>query len=68
MTDMKTRDPERIVPEKLNVYSSGIDACRSVKGWREDDLANWVATHRREVKRIVCGSSKHKKADYCSAA
>jgi hypothetical protein len=52
-------------PEKFKEMMSGMDACRLVRGWPEDELADWVASHRREVKRMVCESSEHENDSFC---
>jgi len=52
-------------PEGMKQMMSGMDACRMLRGWPEDDLAGWVASHRDEVKRMVCDSSAHRDAAFC---
>jgi hypothetical protein len=62
---MRSRNFEMDVPEEMDVFTSGIDVCRSVQGWPEDDLAHWVSTHREDTRRIICDSDEYKRSDFC---
>ncbi len=52
-------------PERMKEMTSGMDVCRIVRGWPEDELAGWVASHRDEVERMVCDSSERRDASFC---
>lgn len=51
--------------DEENIHISGMDMCRAVFGWPEDELAHWVASHRDDVKRMVCTSPQHRDESFC---
>ncbi|MBM4328998.1 MAG: hypothetical protein FJ118_17765 [Deltaproteobacteria bacterium] len=63
---MRTKDFEQEIPEEMDVFTSGIDMCRSVQGWPEDELAHWLSSHREDTRRILCGSDEYKGASFCA--
>ncbi len=65
VTGMEVGEYEGSSPEGMKEMMSGMDMCRIVRGWPEDELAGWVASHRDEVKRIVCDTSEHTDDSFC---
>jgi hypothetical protein len=65
VTGMDPGEYEGSGPEGFKEMISGMDACRIVRGWPEDELSGWVASHRDEVKRALCDSSEHENASFC---
>jgi hypothetical protein len=58
------RDFERIAPEPMLPHEEE-HVCATVENWPEDEFAHWVASHRDEVKTLVCGSLSYGELGVC---
>jgi hypothetical protein len=62
---MKTRDIERIMPEGMVSVEHETATCPSVKGWPDNAFSEWVASHRTQVRGLVCSEPKYTDAPFC---
>ena len=61
---MKTVDPERIVPGSMMPHRDArhVAIAREVP---KDAFGEWVASHKNEVKGMICGMADYKDAAFC---
>jgi hypothetical protein len=62
---MNTRDIERITPEGMVSIQHETATCSSVKGWPDNAFSEWVASHRTQVRALVCSEPKYTDAPFC---
>ena len=62
---MKIRDIETISPEAMWLRLSKEKVCPSIANWPDDTFAQWVASHRKAVKDVLCHSSRFKQMNAC---
>jgi hypothetical protein len=63
---MKTRDIESMIPESMLSIAHEAATCPSVKGWPDNAFAEWVASHRDQVRGLVCSEPKYTDAPFCN--
>ncbi len=61
---MKTVDAERIVPDTMvpHLATRHVETARATV---KDEFGDWVASHKKEVKGMICGMAEYKDAPFC---
>jgi hypothetical protein len=61
---MKKVDPERIVPDTMipHVAAMHVDISSQLP---KNEFGDWVASHEKEIKGMICGMADYKDAPFC---
>lgn len=59
---MNARDFERNAETDLMPSLEETSPCASVKGWEEDDFAQWGAGHRDDLKNAICNTNEYRES------
>jgi len=62
---MTNRDIERIAPSSMLPHVDEPAACPQIRDRVDDELSGWVASHKEEVRNLVCGSTLYRDAVFC---
>ena len=64
---MTERDIERFAPASMLPHMDESADHPSVRNWTEDEFSKWVASHRKELKDLVCSSTTYRDATFCDS-
>jgi hypothetical protein len=62
---MNRRISKRNLAETMSSLPKEEATCPKVKGWRENAFSEWVASHRTEVRSLICNAPKYTEASFC---
>lgn len=59
------RDIERTESESIIPHREEKTVCPTIENWPDDEFSRWVASHRDEVRTLVCSSVYYESMAAC---
>lgn len=62
---MAVRDVERYAPAPRLPHLDEPEVCPPVQDWVDDEFGSWVTRHEKEVRNLVCSSTRYQDEVFC---